>query len=1625
MRKVVKKGNNKKKEKLLAMFLTLAMLVSILPFSTWVYAAEKEMELEPDIMEDSLVSKEDEQQPEEIENIPETMQLFGLQVQQAIPGDIGFAESRVDYIIGQNEGVVSNQVVTNQNADDNGEIQYQVVGDAGSWGVKIDTQTGEVTVEDYNKLGKAIENSENEVLVVTIQADKGAGMSDDGTTEEYTAASATYDVNISFMAAPSDAFTLEPNVPDGNNDWYKSAVKITSTADYMIVKDELPASVDDFAESVVFNNQGVETRYVYVKENATGGISRMEVDVKIDTVKPDVTKMSIEIPEISLIEKIGKLFGFCNPNVTVTFIVECETGSQESGIDHVDWTYTKEEDVSGTIVSSKGNALPVKFENGKYVAEIPLTSDEAEQLRGNIAFTATDKAGNVSDERSSDAIIIVDTISPTMTAEHRLVNQDDGICQPIDNQYYYNGDVNFTFTIIETNFFKEDVQVSVVRDGKVENVQVDWTEDSAKEDIHYGTFTLSEDGDYVVSMNYTYPSGNDVNGGVISYQSEQITIDTTAPVLGFEFNQTSQKTKFVVTEHNFRAEDIVVTGTMKDADGNELDFAAEQLTSMLQNAQWTKSGDVYTYEMDFADEGFYELAIKYKHFLCHDAVTLETSVFMIDHEKPYDVKIEYSKSIIDMVLETVTLGFYNPDVTVTFTAYDKTAGVASFIWSYTQETGSSTVNYRQTDSEEQAAMQAISANRDARDKSKYTAEMTLTATEAEQLRGFLSVIAVDECNNRSDKVTDAGHVFVVDTISPTMSVEYDKESRKVGTNTYYIGNVNIAFTVTEANFFVDDVIVTVSKDGGAARRVNPSWTDQSVDVHLGTYTLSGDGDYVIYVEYKDRSTNQMATYESHVITIDTIDPIVSVEYKNQNMIHSLKDTEGNERKYFDDTQTAVITVTEHNFNANEVEFFITAKDVAGQELNTASLYSTLAWKHDGDVHTVEIIYQGDANYTFDVAYSDLATRKADDYAADYFTVDRTAPENLTVDYSNSILDTVLGDVPFGFYNAKMQVTLHADDAISGVHSFLYSYVNAPGVSGVNAELINAAIADADITYSNGGRSASITFEIPRDALGGGNQFNGNVEFTAADRSENRTDVHKEARRIVVDTIAPTAQVGYGAATNTVGGISYYNGNINATITINEANFYAQDVQVTVSRNGGTTAVTPTWRDNSADVHVGTFTLSGDGDYFVTVNYRDRSANTMTTYTSGQMTIDTEITAPTYSINGVVREGDGGAYKNDATISFDFGDQNFAERSIRLTRTRFNFVEDVTETFINVAENERGGTGSFTIPAEVENDGIYILEISMTDRAGHSTESQLKFTINRYGSVYEYDEYLMSLIRDGGQYLKIEDGNDAAITDDLVITEYNADQLIEDSLKILVTHDGEKVDVKYTSNPASTNDQVGIGENGWYQYIYTIKASNFEEDGVYKITLASEYAASDSEINESVSVPVNSMDAEGNQVLDMMTFTVDTTAPEIRNIVNLDEGIVNAQSVDVKYTVVDVGGLDELEVVLNGETVDKVTEFGENAFNYSDQFTISESENAQTVQIRVVDRAGNVTDTATDDFDAGGLYGFHDEITVSTNAFVRWYANKPLFWGSVVGGVAVLAGAAWAVSVILGRRKKKV
>ena len=487
------------------------------------------------------------------------------------------------------------------------------------------------------------------------------------------------------------------------------------------------------------------------------------------------------------------------------------------------------------------------------------------------------------------------------------------------------------------------------------------------------------------------------------------------------------------------------------------------------------------------------------------------------------------------------------------------------------------------------------------------------------------------------------------------------------------------------------------------------------------------------------------------------------------------------------------------------------------------------------------------------------------------------------------------------------------------------------------------------------------------------------------------------QKFTIDRTLPVVRVSYD--NNRVQNGSYFKEKRIATVTVTEHNFDPGRVAWTWSATRGGEAIpmaAAVW-SNSGDTHTAVLSYETDGDYTFDVRLTDLAGNESgpadfgSSVAGKHFTVDTEIALP--EISGVE---DGHAYRGEVIPYIAFSDLNFSDYEIRLTRTRmFEKDLEVTGDFIKYMKvNRQGGSGiNDTFEKIRENDGIYTLYVKITDKAGNESGRSVTFSVNAY------DDYLLSLMSGGGVYIQ-------AVEQDFIITEYNADRLVRDSLDILITCDGKPLpEVIYRAAPVPDSD-VPVGDSGWYQYQYTIAKENFAGDGVYKLSIASRDTAGNTPEASS---------SRGGSIL----FRVDSTAPEITGITGLEKPVANAHEVLVGYTVFDAIGLKSIEVYVDGEVYgNPVTDFSGDPNHYTGSFVLQEAAASQRVRLVVEDLAGNVADTEAADFESA--YPFYRDILVSTNFLVRWYANQPLFWGTVGGVMAVTAGV-WGICA--GRKRK--
>lgn len=1477
------------------------------------------------------------------------------------------------------------------------EIQYSIVEENNSIGATIDAKTGEITIGDsVGKVGK-----------ITVKAVKPQ----DDCYNEY---SDTYELTVSYLDTPQEPYTFSTE-NKGNGDWYTGTVKIQAAPGYQISYDN-EITTSDWDNYVEFDEEGINSTTVYLKNSDGSMTDAIDVkDIKIDTQNPTDLKISYREPLWS--KGIFKTF---DKTLEVTLSAK-DTNSQ---IDFLTYNIGGED-----IKVEKKDLIDGKDGTVTYKFQI------MPQFRNTIKMSATDVSGRTTD-LDDGKTLVVDDKNPTIKVSYEYKS---GESKEYNNAIYTRLDTTAYFEIEEDNFDIASEPVVIVND---EVVDVQWGYDS-KESVWKANYVLKGDGDYVVRVTFEDRSGNKME----SYESKQIRIDNTLPTIDVTYEPEDENGYYAtpctvtveVEEHNFLAENVKIAVSAKNVSdtsvATEATIAANYEAYLKNSSNWNKEGDVYTATLPIFDvDAQYSFTIDCKDIVGNDAKQYESpKPFVIDQTKPVNVNIEYSEPVntwLQELARVITFGYYNPKqnkpLILKLTAEDETSGIDHFILEYFKEDNSSDVN------EDDSVITILSEDLTySEDKKTATYELEQGA----QRRGSYRLTAYDRSANWQE-MNHSDHIKVVDTISPTRRVKYSDAKQVVDATTlstikefdywgedtnailYYDAEMTMTFEVTEANFYKDEVVI---KDNGEPKA--PTDWVQNGDVWTGSIPIKEEGDHIVTMSYKDRSNNEMVTYTSKKIVIDKTAPKVRVDYHNEDVVNTLKDKDGNDRKYFDKTQTATITIEEHNFRADDVVLTVTAKNIIGEDIvvtdylgqgknrdewKNLTPYETL-WRRTDDTYKLEIEYPVDANYTFDIEYKDLAMRDSNEYAPDYFTVDKTKPTNLVATYSTNIIEKIISGITFGYYKEQMTVTIQADDEISQIHHFMYSYKKADNVSNVNAELLKQAIENAKISF-NGEESKTSTaeFKIPKETLRNDNQFNGTIEFTAYDRAENSSAYEEKDKRIVVDNIAPTAQVSYNEPIQNANGISYYAGDINGTIVINEANFYAEDVKVIVTRDGQPVTVPVSWTDDSVDVHRGTFTLHEDGNYIVTIQYEDRSQNRMATYTSNQLTIDTK--APTISASNIKMN----TANKDEVYGFTLtvNDENVDVKSIRpvliaIVRNDEGTYETKEISLGEQREVEAGKTYTYTID-NLEQDGIYTLRCSVKDMSDHSTSTiglsdgnqyeEVRFSINRHGSTFMVDDNTAEVIEKYYVY---------SVDNDVVIYEINADPIDTYSVKV----NGKELKTTEFETSMSAKD----GE--WYKRTYALDKKLFEEEGEYSVVVESTDKANTMAYS----------DVKGLKI----SFVVDQTKPvlTISGIQNNGRYQVKEQTVTVIPTD-DGGRLNSLKAVVldkHGKAIKdekgkdisvRFEMMGEELLKYLEEhegkvtFTVPEGLENQ-VQVVCDDCAMNSAGT-TNTFDET-----FEKVTVSQSKVVIFYANKPLFYGSIAGLLAVTGGGLFFIL-----RKKK-
>lgn len=459
----------------------------------------------------------------------------------------------------------------------------------------------------------------------------------------------------------------------------------------------------------------------------------------------------------------------------------------------------------------------------------------------------------------------------------------------------------------------------------------------------------------------------------------------------------------------------------------------------------------------------------------------------------------------------------------------------------------------------------------------------------------------------------------------------------------------------------------------------------------------------------------------------------------------------------------------------------------------------------------------------------------------------------------------------------------------------------------------------------------------------------------------------------IDKTVPKISVSYD--NNAVSGGHYYMAERTATVTVTEHNFNAADVResITASLNGqGIPSPVLSGFSNSGDTHTATVHFADNGDYTLQIAYTDMAGNPAEAYEGDRFTVDLE--KPVIKISGIEK-----ANKGAVNPVIEVTDNNYDASKVTITlKGTKHKAEDKDGSHSSVTLGERIRLAD--LPHKEDVDDIYTLTVHAADQAGNTQEESFTFSVNRFGSVYTMDEATEKMLEK--YYAGEED------LTDLTVSETNTDSLKHQ--KITCSKDGEIYELKEGKDYLL--EESGNAGN-WKVYTYQILKENFSKDGKYIVTIYSEDEAKNSSSNQGKNKQIE--------------FVVDRTMPTIV-VTGIENGKRYRENThDVTIDAKDNIYLKSLRVEIQEDGVSEPSVY---------EFTEEELEKGYGVVTQAIKSAGNWQTLKAIAEDAAGNKGESEmfRVLVTSNLWIQFYMNKPLFFGSILLFLLLLALIAYLV-----------
>lgn len=1339
---------------------------------------------------------------------------------------------------------------------------------------------------------------------------------------------------------------------------------------------------------------------------------KMDITIHVDTQDPTVdfgegwTETKIVTDTLAQILTFNH---YQKSYYTIEGVTTTDNGSDESasGVksrQYYVWKLGSDittEDVDGAAVQAKVEELAESTNNwtdltGTSIPVAEASSGEIEDLQGQylVLVKVSDNVGHAAVYASNG--IIIETTEPSIAING------------VDSNAYYDGDVDYTVNVTDKGQDGKavtagiaKVQVQVIKDGKTGEPTFDKTyvvaaDKQIDQDKETGGYTLEQIQNMAAyeikeAVSAETNNSNDVKIRVTAYDQagnealaaeRSLRIDTTMPTIevSYDNNNAVNGTYFAAdrnmtiryTERNFDPGQATFDVTVDGVESKrvtferlaELGIGYELVSDSQADTPEAKRTDdrVIEYKLTFAKDGDYRIVPSCTDLAGNMNIKVEygesvaSKEFTIDKTAPaLDVKYYIEGKETEVSAEEAARLYTQENIKAVVSVEEHNFGFAD-AFSEDPKQMNLTVTAAEEPEGQEVDTDAYAAQANTRDGWSQNADVYAKSFEFTLDANYSFTLTYRDL--AGNEAVYAPHYFTVDDTNPEGAVTYETNTGKetwwnlfldlISFNRFSDKTVPVTFeskdtTAGVAKMEYYKAYEPMSKDAVAAIAA-ADWTE-------GTgFSVEPNEQFAPYLKVTDKAGNVEYFGSEFAVVADNTDPAPEIEITAADPAHGIYNgnvpyhisvtdpTAGNTyagltEVYYEVRKDGAVTQS-GNYNAELQPASRRVKNLEKDETVNAELNNS----NDVEIYVRAVDNAGNVSETT----KDLK-------------IDITRPE-IAVTYD---LNTPLNE---RYYNAVRTATVVVTERNFDESAVRFEITNTDGTQPTISGWTHSA--DAGVSDS-ATHTCTVTF-----AADGDYTFTLNTTDLAGNDS-----AYTQVDDFTIDRTVPTIQVSYD--NNNAATPGYYNADRTATITVNEHNFNAAEVnaQITAALQGsGVTVPAVGGWSNVGDVHTASVTFSADADYTFDIDYTDLAGNAAADYTQDSFTVDK--TDPEIEFFDIEDKS-----ANNGTVApgIRYSDVNYIESGVEITikgALASHKTEALSGNRTQIANGESIKMDDFAHEEEV--DDVYTMTAVIRDRAGNETQKEIVFSVNRFGSNYIFSDATQTFL----------DGVYSNEPQDLVVTEVNVDSLVFNGISYGL--DGSRTELKEGSDYSVK--QSG-GDGSWKQYTYTIKKENFEKEGRYSVTIDSEDKATNK---------TNNKVKESN-----IDFVIDQTPPTVV-ITGIEEDSYREDSRDMTINVSDNTAVKSVEVLIDGESAATYSQAEIEKAGGKIDYTIESASAPQQIEAVAIDLAKNETVSDV------------REVLITSSLWIQFINNTPLLIGTILVIVLLAGGAIWFLVI----RKKQ-